>query len=137
MTEIITESQIRENFHSAAENFKRCLRNIGYRDVKVTYPLEVLENEELKTTFVIDYGEYNPSTMNIRMKAKGVWTYIYAPQPEKRPERIPPPEGAERLYDKTGEVVACEQCGCIDFTNQGGEQSCSICCHSISSSTHL
>jgi len=124
MTEIITESQTRENFHRAAENFKKCLRNIGYKDVKVPYPLDVLENEELKTTFVIDHGKHNPSSMNIRMKAKGVWTYIYAPQlPEKRPE------GAERLYDETGEVIACEQCGCIDFTNEGGEQSCAICCH--------
>lgn len=133
MTEIITESQIRKNFHTAAGNFKRCLRSIGYKDVKVTYPLDVLENEELKTTFVIDYGEYNPSSINIRMKAKGVWTYIYAPQlPEGRPERIPIPEDAERLYSETGEVIACEQCGCIDFMNEGGEHSCAICCQSKS-----
>ena len=130
MTETVT-SQIRKNFHITAGNFKKCLRSIGYKDVKVTYPLDVLENKELKTTFVIDYGEYNPSSINIRMKAKGVWTYIYAPQlPEGRPERIPIPEDAERLYSETGEVIACEQCGCIDFMNEGGEHACAVCCQS-------
>ena len=131
MTEIITERQIRENFRRAAENFKRCLRGMSYKDIKVTYPLDVLENEELKTTFVIDYGEYNPTSMNIRMKAKGVWTYIYTPHlPEGRPESITQPEGTERLYDETGEVVECEQCGCIDFVKKGEENACAICCHS-------
>ncbi len=138
MAEIITERQMRENFRKVAENFKRCLRAMGYEDVRGTSPLDVLENKELKTTFVIDYGEKPiPSYMNIRMKAKGMWANIYAPYPPMEKElierlekkiSIPPVEGAERLYDETWELVVCERCGCIDFVKRGEEYVCAVCC---------
>ena len=133
MAEVMTERQIHENFHRVAENFKRCLRDMGYEDVKVGYPLEVLENRELNTTFVIDHGEaVIPVSVNIRMKAKGVWTYIYMPHPEIKREGKPAAERTERLYDKTGELVACQECGCMDFVKKGEEYVCAICCQSNS-----
>ena len=116
-----------DDFRKKAEDFKRCLRAMGYVDVKVDFPLDVLENKELKTTFVIDYGEGPaPSPMNIRMNAKGVWTNIYKPYPAERMERA----GTERLYDETGEPAMCEQCGCIDFVKKGDEYACAVCCKS-------
>ena len=131
MAEVMTERQIHENFHRIAENFKRCLRDMGYEDVKAGYPLEVLENRELNTTFVIDHGEaVIPTTINIRMKAKGVWTYIYMPHPEMKREGKPAAERTERLYDETGELVACQECGCMDFVKKGEEYTCAICCQS-------
>ncbi len=133
MAEVMTERQIHENFHRIAENFKRCLRDMGYEDVKAGYPLEVLENRELNTTFVIDHGEaVIPTTINIRMKAKGVWTYIYMPHPEMERKGKPAAERTERRYDETGELVPCQECGCIDFVKKGEEYACAICCQSNS-----
>ncbi len=133
MAEAMAERQMHENFHRVAENFKRCLRDMGYEDVKAGYPLEVLENKELNTTFVIDHGEaVIPVSVNIRMKAKGVWTHIYMPHPEIKREGKPAAERTERLYDETGEPVACQECGCIDFVKRGEEYTCAICCQSNS-----
>lgn len=133
MAEVMSESQIHENFHRVAENFKRCLRNMGYEDVKAGYPLEVLENRELKITFVIDHGEaVIPVSVNIRMKAKGVWTYIYMSYPEIKRKGKPAAEHTEKLYDETGELVACQECGCMDFVKKGEEYVCAICCQSNS-----
>ena len=129
MVETLSERQAHDNFRRLADNFKRCLTAMGYESVKVNLPLDVFENKELKTTFVIDYGETAPSSMNIRMKAKGVWTNIYTPPLEKeRPEHLLPAKGAERLYGAAGEVMACERCGCIDFVKKGEEYECAVCC---------
>ncbi len=133
MAEVMSESQIHENFHRVAENFKKSLRDMGYKDVKVGYPLEVLENRELNITFVIDHGEaVIPTTINIRMKAKGVWTYIYMPHPETERKGEPAAERTERRYDETGELVPCQECGCMDFVKKGEEYVCAICCQSNS-----
>ncbi len=134
MAGVITERQMREDFRRVAENFKRCLVSMGYKDarrtslINVPPRLDVFENSELKITFVIDYGEYVPSSMNIRMKAKGVWTNIYMPYPQEENITIPLAEGTERLYDETGGLVACQECGCIDFVKKGEEHVCALCC---------
>lgn len=132
MQDLRPERQIRDEFRRAADRFRRCLQGMGYEQVKVPYPLDVLENKDFKTTFVIDYGERPASSMNIRMKAKGVWTNIYVPYTAKEREarallekEIPP---AEKMYDETGELIMCEQCGCVDFVRRGEEYLCSICC---------
>ena len=73
-----------------------------------------------------------PVSVNIRMKAKGVWTYIYMPHPEMERKGKAAAERTERRYDETGEVVPCQECGCIDFVKKGEEYVCAICCQSNS-----